>query len=384
MSNPRIPNVLVYVREKGGKRSFNPAPSIPDLTNCYWLRYEKNGGQAWQRVGHYDLVQREKLLLERRLSAAAQGFVLPEEQASQNVCPSRIKIQAALDAYLEMLRIKRRPSRTISYKKRDVGYFIASCTKTYMDEIESRDLLEFRDHQRAEEYSERTVYNHLMSVSTFLKKNGLYRITSLLEAEDWPEIPDTDPDPYTEEEMRKLIAAANDFERLVLRFFVGSGCREQEAAHVVWSDFDWIRKTVWIHAKPQYGWKPKTAAGTRRIPLSDALLADLKARQSTVTNPLVFPAKMGGIEGHFLRIFQGIGKLAGVSRVKCHRLRDTYLTDQLRAGTDLVTISKWAGHENLETLKLYPDALRDLDDAARAAANRQERYALSPQLVKTA
>jgi hypothetical protein len=41
---------------------------------------------------------------------------------------------------------------------------------------------------------------------------------------------DTDPDPYTEEEMQKLIAAANDFERLVIRFFVGSGCREQEVA----------------------------------------------------------------------------------------------------------------------------------------------------------
>jgi integrase len=60
-------------------------------------------------------------------------------------------------------------------------------------------------------------------------------------------------------------------------------------------------------------------------------------------------------------MFQELGKLAGVSRVKCHRFRDTYITDQLRAGTDLVTISKWAGHEDLETLKLYADALRDLD-----------------------
>jgi hypothetical protein len=73
MANCRIPNVLVYVREKGGKRSFYPAPSNPDLIACYRLRYEKDGKLAWQRVGHYDLVKREKLLLERRLSAAAQG-----------------------------------------------------------------------------------------------------------------------------------------------------------------------------------------------------------------------------------------------------------------------------------------------------------------------
>jgi hypothetical protein len=35
----RVPNVLVYVREKGAKRSFYPAPSIPDLSACYRLRY---------------------------------------------------------------------------------------------------------------------------------------------------------------------------------------------------------------------------------------------------------------------------------------------------------------------------------------------------------
>ncbi len=59
MANGRTPAVRVYVREQGGKRSFYPAPRIPDLTACYWLRYEKERGQAWQRVGHYDLVARE-------------------------------------------------------------------------------------------------------------------------------------------------------------------------------------------------------------------------------------------------------------------------------------------------------------------------------------
>jgi hypothetical protein len=81
MVNDRTPTVRVYVREKGGKRNFHPAPRNPDLAACYWLRYEKDGRQTWQRVGHYDLVAREKLLLERRLSAQAQGFILPEDHA---------------------------------------------------------------------------------------------------------------------------------------------------------------------------------------------------------------------------------------------------------------------------------------------------------------
>jgi integrase len=384
MASTAVPNVLVYVREKGGKRTFYSAPSGPDLTASYWLRYERAGKQAWQCVGHYDLVAKAKLVLERRLSAAAQGFILPEDKVPEKPSPSRVTIQAAVDAYLASLRTKKRPPKTISDKERDIGYFTAFCKKQFIDEIVAGDLLDFREHQRAEEYAERTVYNHLMTVATFLKKNGMYKLTGLLDAEDWPELADTDPDPYTEEEVRSLLSVANEFQRLVIRFFIGTGCREQEVAHVEWTDIDWVRKIVWIRAKPQHGWKPKTAAGTRKIPLSDALLADLKARQITSTNPLIFAASKGGVEGHFLRTFQELGKIAGVSHVKCHRFRDTYITDQLRGGIDLVTIAKWAGHENLETLKLYADALRDLDEAARAAANRQERYALGPQLVKTA
>jgi integrase len=102
----------------------------------------------------------------------------------------------------------------------------------------------------------------------------------------------------------------------------------------------------------------------------------------SAANHLDQSAYVRGVEGHFLRTFQELGQIAGVTRV--NRFRDTYITDQLRGWIDLVTIAKWAGHENLETLKLYADALRDLDEAARAAANRQERYALGPQLVKTA
>lgn len=382
MATIRIPTVRLYVRERGGRRNFYPAPRVPDPSACYWLRYENGGKQSWQRVGQYDSVLREKLLLERRLAAVAQGFVLPEDRESQQT--SRITIQAALDAYLESLRIKNRPQKTIGDKKRDVACFMTFCKKTYMDEIASREMLGFRDHQLAVGYAERTVYNHLMTVTTFLKKNGVYKLTGLLDAEDWPKLADTDPDPYTEEEVRSLLTVANDFQQLIIRFFVSSGCREQEVAHLEWSDLDWIRKTVWIHAKPQYGWKPKTAAGTRRVPLSDALMADLKAWQAKAASHIVFPSKFGGVQGHFLRMFKELGKLAEVSRVKCHRFRDTFITDLLRAGVDLVTIAKWAGHENLDTMKLYAATLRDSDEAARAAANRQERYTLGPQLIKTA
>ena len=95
MANGQTPTLRVYVREKGGKRSFHEAPSIPDLSACYWLRYEKDGKQTWQRVGHYDLVAKAKLFLDRRLSAEAQGFILPEDRAAET---QQQRLQSPLSA----------------------------------------------------------------------------------------------------------------------------------------------------------------------------------------------------------------------------------------------------------------------------------------------
>lgn len=59
MVNAETPTVRLYVRERGGKRNFYPAPRNPDLAACYWLRYEKDekprqgpgGGRACTTIG---------------------------------------------------------------------------------------------------------------------------------------------------------------------------------------------------------------------------------------------------------------------------------------------------------------------------------------------
>jgi hypothetical protein len=139
MANGQTPTVRVYVREKGGRRSFHEAPSIPDLSARYWLRYEKDGKQTWQRVGHYGLVAKEKLFLDRRLSAEAQGFILPEDRAAEKA--SRVTIRTAVDAYLESLRIKKRPTKTITGKTYELNLFTGFCKKSYMEEVISAENL---------------------------------------------------------------------------------------------------------------------------------------------------------------------------------------------------------------------------------------------------
>ena len=177
-------------------------------------------------------------------------------------------------------------------------------------------------------------------------------------------------------------SVATDFERLPIRFFIGTGCRDMEVATLEWDDIDFLGQPVRIHKKvlTDFGlWKPKTRAGTRTIPISDALCRDLKSAKAISTNILVFPAPCGGVDRHLLRVIQRLAEQVGVLAAKLHRFRDTYITDQVQRGVDLLTLRVWVGHENLETLKLYAQTLQNKDERARAAANGQDRYTLREQ-----
>jgi len=224
-----------------------------------------------------------------------------------------------------------------------------------------------------------------MSVCTWLKKNTVVPVVGLLRAEDWPEKRDTEPRPYTENELSKIFSAARPEEHLLLRFFLATGMREQEVAHAEYEDINYEKKFIHVQPKPEWGWTPKTEAGTRKIPLGDALLMDLSLRGRS---GLIFPNKnTKRPEGHFLRIIKGIAEVVGVEGAGCHRWRDTFATDQVRAKVlDLRDIAKIMGHENMEMMKLYA-AFVDLEsEDARNAANASDRFsaARGPKIVAIA
>ncbi len=323
--------------------------------------------------------EREQAL---RLGVAAHADPQPKTEAP-SAGDEDTAIRRAITKYIDALHVENnlRP-RTIKDKQTELERWADRCPAQRLEDVRRQHLIAFRDWFREEGYEEWTTKTNLTTVVTFLRHNPVKSVVGLLKQEDWPVIEDTEPEPYTVEEVLALQSVATDFERLLIRFFIGTGCRDMEVATLEWDDIDFVRRTVRIHKKvlADFGlWKPKTRAGTRTIPISDALCRDLKAAKAKSTNTLVFPAPCGGVDRHFLRIIQGLAKQAGVHGAKLHRFRDTYITDQVQRGVDLLTLRVWVGHENLETLKLYAQALQNKDERARAAANGQDRYTLREQ-----
>jgi len=340
----------------------------------YYIRFCMGSKPVTRKAGStWEQAELAKLRQESKLRG---GVIVPE--LKPNLAHH---VSLTITAYLEQLRENRRPARSIKAKETELRDFARRCRKQYVEEITRKDLIAFRNTLTDEGYANVTVLNRMMSVVTWLKQNPLKPVTGLLKKEDWPDKPDTSPHPYSEKELKAMMEAATPDERLLLRFFLGSGMREQEIAHAERED---LKDTyIEVKPKPQYGWKPKTRAGERKIPLGDALLADLKAHCS---KGLLFPnPTTGKPEGHFLRIIKAIAGRADVTGAGCHRFRDTYATDQVRARVlDLRDIAKIMGHENMEMMKLYA-AFVDLEsEQARNAANASDRFAAKPELVRSA
>jgi integrase len=356
----------------------------PDAT--YYLRFTQGGKNRLEPAGH-DPVEVLTFRERRRaiLTAQAAGLdIAPAGAGPETV--GRVTIQAAIDAYLDRMRRDKRHEPTIRSKTFELGQFAQFCKRRYMDELTHDDCIDFREHLRAKKLHDTTIYNKLITLTTCLKQNPLYPVRGLLKfPDDYPTKKDTDPDPYTAEEIALLRKHADPREKLILAFFLATGCREQEIAHVEFSDLNPNTRVVRIQKKPHFNWKPKTDAGTRNIPVSPALMAKLRA--TAAGNRLLFPSASGGIEKHFLRMFKGLGKRAGVTNIKCHRFRDTFATEQVRRAKnmrELLTVAARLGHSDLETIKVYAKLVEDTSKAAQESAEHMDSFGGDPDEVLAA
>jgi len=270
-SMARHGRVSVYRRDNDGKYHFCDPRGNYSRDTTFVLRYEaEKGHRVWETLpAGTDHTTARRKALERELALTGTPS-LSKAQAKPKPLPGFTRIRDAADKYIDALWAEGNlVPRTIKDKRFELNRWMGWATKQHIEELERADLIAFRDRLHSEGLAEWTVKTNMTTVVTMLKHNPLKQITGLLKPEDWPDIEDTEPEPYDVEEVKALQSVATEDEKLLIRFFVGTGMREQEVAHTEWEDFNWAAKTVWVHAKPRLdNWKPKTRAGTRKIPLT--------------------------------------------------------------------------------------------------------------------
>ena len=289
---------------------------------------------------------------EAELNAVARGLDIANAPRTGNGTNKR-SLKVAVAHYLEEVKLSKKPKTVAAYTT-SLGYFMESCVKLYVEDINRNDLLKFSAFLRdKKEQSARSCWNKFANVMSFLKAQG---IRGIVQKNDWPRFVEEEPEIYEKEELDKFFAACDEDEEVWFRFFLMTGMREQEVMHCGWEDINLNRNTVTVRYKPEYGFSPKNYK-EREIPIPEklvTLLKNLKAKRDK-TCGLLFPTAGCKPKLNFLDDLKAVAERAELNpeHFWLHKFRATFATWSLWAGVDLRTVQQWLGHSDLESTMRY-------------------------------
>ena len=342
-ANGRLKPDFVVVK---GKEEYHPG-------GTFYLDWNQNGKRhrVWAGTDGAQALAK-KHLQEGILAAQNTGVENVPALPSSRINTGRLLVHRVA-VYLEGMRLTRKPRSYNAYKNA-LNYFMESCKKQTLEEIERGDLLKFSAYLRDEKnQSDRSVRNKFEHVMSFLKTEG---IRGLVGKNDWPKYTEQDVEVYEKEELDKLFAVCDVEERLWWEFFLMTGMREQEAMHTYWRDVNFAAGTVRVTAKPERSWTPKTFV-EREIPIPTKLVEALKEHKKRAERacPLVFPTAGCNVKLDFLDCLKAAAERAELDKNNfwLHKFRSTFCTWSLWAGVDLRTVQSWMGHTDIQSTMRY-------------------------------
>ncbi len=369
-------NIAIYTRNKNeaGKWKYTRLNTGPGKGNWkrqgitpvgpFYLRYSVGNKRRFDAAGN---------TLEEALRTATKLQPVLETQAEEaKVARTQNGLETKTEAFLAETQANKARKTWLAYSN-TMRYFLQSCDKKFVESIEREDLLEFKTHLRKEGLSDRSVYNNFLNAMVFLKWCGL---KPGVKGGDWPNKPEREPEEYSDEEIEKLLMAADSDERLVLNSFLCSGVRSAELAHMTYGDIDY-KHSVW-KIRPKDGWQTKTEASQRDVPVAAWLTQKIQRRKDAAglkNADLIFPNEAGKPNGHLIRIVKRVAKRASVGgRVDDHKFRSTAITRWLRDGVAPQDVMYWVGHRDLATILRYSAKLK-VQKAAALSGQAFQQFA---------
>jgi integrase/recombinase XerD len=224
--------------------------------------------------------------------------------------------------------------------------FLEFCQKQAEDVLEE-DVRKYMAHMMGQKKKPTYVSLMLSSLKFYYQEVLKKPIITNLKP---PKLEKKIPTVLTKEEMKRLIAAAeNPKHRLLIEMIYSSGLRVGEAVSLKIDDLDTTEKMGMVH-----GGKGKK---DRHIILSNNLIKNLQSFLGTRQdkNPYIFPIASNHIGVRQAQnIVKNAAKKAGIrKKVFCHCLRSSFATHLLESGTDIRVIQELLGHSNLATTERY-------------------------------
>ncbi len=313
----------------------------------------------------------------RQEEAFLSGDVVPVQSSTPG---QRVRIVDAIAEYKQEIRTLDKSKSTVLMYSNAVDGFAASCKKTYIDEVDRKDILQYiqwmRDNlqERVKGGQNRTIRNRLTYLGVFLGKQGIKlgkdkgadaSAPGLLFYDDRPKVLKKKPKKYDQATIDQLIKVSDIDEKDYLMFLLWSGFRDEEVQYLQYTDFNWKNNTVTTHAKPHFGWKPKDAE-ERTIVLPNEVSKMMKRRMERLQQyengyrkpndkDLVFPNGDGRPDSHLIYRLHAVAEKAGLNlkgQRGGHMFRKT-AGSRIAKKLGLRAAMDFLGHSDVETTALY-------------------------------
>ena len=352
---------------------------------------QKRLNKEWIKLDDATTLQEAKavaLTVQETLRALDAGVKVEEAGAIAGGDTLKGKIRE----YLDEVEINKARKSWLAYKNTLENFFLDFCKKQFVKDVTRKDMIAFKNYLKTkEDVSPRSVYNHFLNTMIFFKWAKHNMEIKGGKKGDWPAKPEREPDMYTNDEIKRLLAAADTengkrmtkdgkevwTERLVLLSLAQSGLRIGELAHLTYGDIDG-ETSVWT-VQDKADWTTKTEAGKREVAVDPWLTNKiLEYKNGFKNSDFVFSQLRDTAkpDTHLLRVVKKVAKRAGLTgRFDAHKFRSTWITNQLRTrkNTD-IDVAKWAGHGDTNTLQRYYKPLRFEEETARRAATAANQH----------
>ena len=337
---------------------------------AYYLDWTEDGKRRRMAVGtDATAAYNSRNRKQSELEAMAQGLVVTNPTADD----SRLRLREAREDFLEDIQLSRQRKTWLGYCL-SLSYFMECCSKTFVEDIDRKDILRFAVFLRDEkELAPRTVHNKFAEVLTFLQAQG---VPKLISKNDRPRFVEQEVEIYENDQLQSLHAACTLYHSTQYDFFLMSGFREQETMHLQWENIRFNSNIVEMRWKPWFRWTPK-AYKEREVPVPTLLLDRLDNYRRTLpatrasAKALVFSTRSGKRDTHMLRALKRNANKAGLDQDDywLHKFRATFATTHLLAGVDLRTVMTWMGQTNLESIIRYLKPARNSTLIEKVNAN---------------
>ncbi len=307
---------------------------------------------------------------ELRIGVAAP--LIPQRTAAQ---PSKTTVADAVQKYFDNLSAMGKDPKTIRTYRTAVNGFVVSYKKPCIEDYERQDLINYMGWLRKQPRKERkhanpdrTYFNKVSHVAIFLKACG---VRPGLKASEYPRYHEKQVVAHTDEELEVLYREADEDERFLLDFLIGTMVRDHEAQIAKYSDL--TGTTLTVHGKQHK---------TRTVEISKRLALAIRERGESATknggSELLFPNENGRPNTHLLDVLQELADDAGAKfHTELHKLRKTGASRRYRAGELLITLMQELGHADLSTSQQYlSDVKPEATKQAVAAADFIPSYAV--------